>query len=117
MRFFADQNVDADVVSALTKAGHQAWTADQAGLTLDADDELTAYAHDRNAVLLTHDREFSQRRRENVIGRHVWLDCDELDAPDLLMRYLEDLLPVFEHHEHVMVRVAPSQYVVCHGWL
>jgi hypothetical protein len=106
VRFFADQNVDNEVLAELRRRHHQAWSADQAGLATDLDDDLTAYVHDHQAVLLTHDKEFSRRRRKNVIGRHIWLDCDELVAAAIIVRYIDDFLPILEHHEHVWIRLA-----------
>jgi predicted nuclease of predicted toxin-antitoxin system len=73
VRFVLDHNVDAAVAAVLRREGHEAWTAGRAGLSRVSDDELTAYADDRNAALLTHDVEFSERRRKNVIGKHVWI--------------------------------------------
>ncbi|MGH3622450.1 MAG: DUF5615 family PIN-like protein [Sciscionella sp.] len=55
MRFVCDHDVDARVAAALRKTGHQAWTIEEAGLSRAGDDDLTVYAMDRGAVLLTHD--------------------------------------------------------------
>lgn len=44
------------------------------------DDALTVYACEHRAVLLTHDVEFSTRRRKHVIGHHVFLRCNEWDG-------------------------------------
>lgn len=64
----------------LRQLGQEAWTAYDAGLSRASDDDLPVYAHDRNAVLLTHDREFSRRRRAWTIGRHIYLRCAEWEA-------------------------------------
>ncbi|MGH3793714.1 MAG: DUF5615 family PIN-like protein [Pseudonocardiaceae bacterium] len=44
----------------LRKAGHEAWTAADAGLYRAGDDDLTVYADNKNAVLISHDVNFSQ---------------------------------------------------------
>lgn len=59
----------------LVRRGHDAWTAAQAGLNQEPDDTLTVYAYERDAVLLTHDREFSQRRRKNVVAGMCTFDA------------------------------------------
>lgn len=58
----------------------------------NSDDELTVYAVDKRAVLATHDREFSKRRRANVIGQHLWLDRFEPDAPELLEAHVPEVV-------------------------
>ena len=92
MRFFLDHDVDARVGKRLREAGHEAWTAAQAGLNEVPDDYLTVYAQDRRAVLVTHDKEFSARRRKSPVGWHVQMQCREADAADLLLSHL----PVLE---------------------
>ncbi|MDQ3764180.1 MAG: DUF5615 family PIN-like protein [Actinomycetota bacterium] len=71
--FVCDHDVDAAVAMMLRKAGHEAWTAADAGLYRAGDDDLTVYADNKGAVLISHDTEFSQRRRRNMIGKHIWL--------------------------------------------
>lgn len=80
--------------------------AGAAGLALERDDDLTVYADGKHAVLLTHDREFSQRRRKNVVGQHVWLRCDEEEAPDVLARFLPELLPLLERGHDVWIELS-----------
>lgn len=91
MRFFLDQNVDARVSAVLRDMGHDAWTAEESGLSREADPNLTIYAHDRQATLLTHDREFSQTFKKHIVGRHVFLDCRERAAGDVVERRLPDV--------------------------
>jgi predicted nuclease of predicted toxin-antitoxin system len=71
VRFVLDQDVDARVAAALRAQDHDAWTVGSAGLALAGDDALTVYACKHGAALLTHDIEFSARRRKNVVGQHV----------------------------------------------
>ena len=42
------------------------------------------YATDKGAVLITHDKEFTNRRNKFPIGRHVRLVCHQIDGPELL---------------------------------
>ena len=106
MRFVCDNDVDAEVAARLRKLGHEAWTVERAGLGAAADDEVTTYAQSRHAVLLTHDVEFSQRRRRNVIGQHVWLDCLEWDAAELLVAHLADIEPILKRYPDLWIRLS-----------
>ncbi|RBY88562.1 DUF5615 family PIN-like protein [Blastococcus sp. TF02A-26] len=105
MRFFCDHNVANSTVKALRRMGHDVWTAAEARLDDVVDDALTAYAQDRDAVVVTHDREFSQRRRRNVIGRHLWVECREMDAADLLKRSLHHFIALLEREQDLWVRL------------
>ena len=108
MRFFLDHNVPVRIRRMLIEQGHDCWTAAEAGLATEGqDDNLSVYADSRRAALVTFDREFSRRRRANPIGRHVWLRC----APPIAAAVLEDHLPeVLEllRREHVTVEVNQS---------
>jgi hypothetical protein len=53
-----DHDVDARVAARLRKLGHDAWTAAEAGLNRALDDDLTVYADNQRAVLVSHDSEF-----------------------------------------------------------
>jgi predicted nuclease of predicted toxin-antitoxin system len=97
VRFFLDHDVPASVGEMLRKEGHQCWTAGEAGLATEGqDDNLTVYADEQGAVLVTMDREFSQRRRKNSIGRHIWLRCPEPKAAPMLRTNLEEVLRYLE---------------------
>lgn len=97
MRFLLDHDVDARIVGLLVRRGHEAWTAHQANLDTAADDSLTVYADDKRAVLVTHDKEFSQRRRKNVIGMHLQLQCEEPDAIGLVDAHLDQIVAHLGH--------------------
>ena len=56
MRFVCDHNVDVAVVRALMQLGHHAWPVSSARLYAVGDDDLTVYAQDHDAALITHDR-------------------------------------------------------------
>jgi predicted nuclease of predicted toxin-antitoxin system len=112
VRFFLDQNVDARVAAFLAAQGHKAWTADQAGLSAEEDPNLTVYAHDQGAVLLTHDKEFSTRVRGRITGRHVWLNCIAPAARPVVERHLDDLEAILARHQDLFVELRVEQMVV-----
>ena len=104
MRFFLDQDVPVSVRRMLVSEGHQCWTANEAGLAAEPqDDSLTVYADDKDAVLVTLDREFSERRRKNTIGRHIWLRCREHEAAEILRSHLTEVLQYLRRPDVVIV--------------
>ena len=103
-------------MAALRKLGHDAWTAAEAGLNTAADDELTVYAMDRQAVLVTHNREFSIRRQRNVIGWHIWLGCAEWEAAGLLGRHIDELVGILESSPDVWIQVSADGYHLSRHW-
>jgi predicted nuclease of predicted toxin-antitoxin system len=116
VRFLCDNDISAVVAGRLRAMGHEAWTAADAGLADVDDDELTVYADDREAVLLTHDRRFSQRRRRHVVGKHVWLQCSEWDAADLLEKRLPEFIDQLERPGDLWVRVHQEGFEVARTW-
>lgn len=105
MRFLLDQNVDARVRRVFIARNHDCWTVADANLADASDDDITIYAMARDAVVVTHDVEFSQRRMLNPIGRHLQLRCDEFDAADLLSTHFDAVLRDLSSAENVFVRV------------
>jgi predicted nuclease of predicted toxin-antitoxin system len=100
----------------LRQNGHDCWTADDAGLANEGqDDNLTVYASKQRAVLITLDREFSRRRQANAIGRHVRLRCTEPEAADVLASHLEKILEYLER-DHVTVTVSREGIRADSGW-
>jgi predicted nuclease of predicted toxin-antitoxin system len=112
LRFVTDNDVDALVARELTAKGYEAWTAAEAQLAADPDVELAVYAQDRGAVLISHDRDFAGWRRRNTFGRHVWLNCDQIDAPVILLSHLDEFTGVLERREHVLVEVRRDSFHV-----
>jgi predicted nuclease of predicted toxin-antitoxin system len=116
LRFFCDHDVDAEVAGRLRELGHNAWTAAEAGLNRARDDELTVYADDKQAALLTHDREFSRRRRRNVVGWHIQLRCDGWDAADLLEKHLPAILDMLGSSDDLFIVVSHAGIQASRAW-
>lgn len=65
MRFFLDNDVPVSVGKMLAAHGHRWWTAAEAGMADESqDDNLSVYSASKGAVLVTLDREFMRRRRK-----------------------------------------------------
>lgn len=108
MRFVLDNDVDARVGRVLRQAGHECWPS-TAGLAASADDDaVTVYAHDREAVVITHDREFTQRRIRNTIGQHVRLNCEQPDGPAVITTHLEELVAELEQAQNIVLVVSAA---------
>lgn len=103
-------------MNRLNQLGHEAWTAQQANLSGSRDDELTAYADDRGAVLLTHDVEFSKRRRRHVVGWHVRLRCVEEEAADLLEKHLDEIVALIRPGRDVFIAVSKAGLELSRRW-
>lgn len=80
MRFVVDQCVPAEVARWLTRDGHEAWTAYEAGLDDAEDEDLIAYAHAKDAVLVTTNRDCAQLGRRLRSAQLIWLAVREPDA-------------------------------------
>jgi predicted nuclease of predicted toxin-antitoxin system len=116
VRFFLDQNVDTAVRQILRDAGHECWTADQAGLGTVDDDDIAIYAHDRSAVLVTHDHEFSIRRRRRTFGQHIYLRCPELDAAAIVKEHLTEIERVLRAIDDAVLTISRSELTVHMAW-
>jgi predicted nuclease of predicted toxin-antitoxin system len=116
VRFFLDNDVPASVGRLLRSCGHDCWSAYEAGLAAEGeDDNLTVYADSRSAVLVTLDREFSRRRRANAYGRHLRLRCPEPDAADVLEAHLPEVLR-YLNRDHVTVTVSRDEVKADSDW-
>jgi predicted nuclease of predicted toxin-antitoxin system len=92
------------------------WTVGEAGLATEGqDDNLTVYAANRGAVLVTMDREFSRRRIENAIGGHIWLRCDPPEAAKVLRAHLDDVLQVLQRGD-VTITVSEDNFGASSTW-
>jgi predicted nuclease of predicted toxin-antitoxin system len=106
VRFLLDHDVDAAVGRMLRQRGHECWTAGSAGLARARDDELTVWAVEHHAGLVSTDAEFSQRRMQNAIGWHIWLRCSDWEAGEVLADHLDQVLALLESRTDLTVRVS-----------
>src|SRR3989344_1502979 len=65
-KFFADECIPTDIVSALRQEGFEITTVKEAGLTGADDDVVFDFALDRGLILLTFDRGFGDIFRFNI---------------------------------------------------
>jgi predicted nuclease of predicted toxin-antitoxin system len=114
--FCLDHDVPYSVARMLRSTRHEVITAGDAGLRDAADDDITVWADNLQAVLITLDREFSRRRRRNTIGRHVWLRCAEPEASDLLRDHLDEVIKIVTYRRNVVVTVTRSGVSQHSGW-
>jgi predicted nuclease of predicted toxin-antitoxin system len=115
MRFVLDNDVPVSVREMLLHEGHEAWSVGEAGLAVAEDDDLTIYAADHEAVLISLDVEFMQRRRANAIGRHLRLRCPEPVAAGVLRGHLKEALEYLER-DHVTVTVSQAGVKADSDW-
>lgn len=116
MRFVLDQDVDAGLVGVLVKRGHKAWTVASAGISDASDDDISVYAAKLGAVVVTHDEEFSARRRRNPHGRHLQLGCSEPDAISVVTAKLDELVQAMTPFQDVFVYLSKSELAVHLKW-
>lgn len=112
MRFYLDNDVDERCRRVLTAAGHKCWSAREASRQDAEDDEQTIYAQTRQAVLVTHDKEFTERRKKMPLWKHVRLVCEQPDGPTLLERWLTEMVYALDRHADVVVELRPDDYHV-----
>jgi len=109
LRFVLDNDVDARVQRVFTKAHHECWRAADAGHAKTMDDEVSVYADDHGAALVTHDREFTERRKRNTFGKHVRLTCPQPDACAVLAACMDELVAMLEQSGDVVIEVSSTQ--------
>lgn len=110
LSFYLDNDVDVTCASVIRAAGHHCWTASQAATQNDDDDEQTVYATDKDAVLITHDREFTNRRKRLPFGHHVRLVCHQMDGPDLLSSALDKIVSILTASPDLVLEVSPGRH-------
>jgi len=113
LRFVLDQDVDARLVGTLRRAGHECWRSADAGLALAEDDDISVYADNKGAVLITHDAELTERRKVNTFGKHVRLKGQQPDAREVLEAHLDELLTELGRYESIVIEVSRSKVKVC----
>lgn len=100
----------------LRHRGHEFWTAGSAGLARARDDELTVWAAEHEAVIVSTDGEFGQRRMQNAIGRHVWLRCSDWEASEGLADHLHEVLTLLQARSDLTVRVSKESLSDSSKW-
>ena len=110
LRFVLDENVDAELVSALLRRGHDAWTIPDSGLAQERDNAVAIYAHAKRAILVTHDDGFAENLRRNLFTQAVWLDCEDPRAVEVMMTHLDDVLQHLWRGKETFIRL--SRYIV-----
>jgi predicted nuclease of predicted toxin-antitoxin system len=116
VRFLLDHDVDAAVGQMLLRQGHDCWTAGSAGLARARDDELTVWAAEHQAVLVSTDGEFGQRRLHNAIGQRLWLRCSDWEASEVLADHLDEVLTLLEARSDLTVRVSKEGFSDSSKW-
>lgn len=112
MRFYLDHDVDARVGKWLRQLGHVCWTAAEAKNAHLSDDDQTVYAFSKQAILVTHDVEFSKRRIETTYGKHIFLRCQEPDAIGVLDKWLDDVIPILQRPQDVTITMTLAEFKV-----
>jgi predicted nuclease of predicted toxin-antitoxin system len=90
----------------LRQRSHHCWTAGSAGLARARDDELTVWAEEHHAVVVSTDSEFSQRRMQNAVGQHIWLRCSDWEASEVLADHLDEVVALLKARSDLTVRVS-----------
>jgi predicted nuclease of predicted toxin-antitoxin system len=116
VRFLLDHDVDAAVGRMLRRHGQECLTASQVGLAAATDDTLTVWACEHEAVVVSTDREFSQRRMKNAIGHHVWLRCKDWEADAVLEARLADVVSRLEARSDLTVRLSVDGLTDSSAW-
>jgi predicted nuclease of predicted toxin-antitoxin system len=116
VRFVLDEDVSAAVAKVLKAGGHDAWTVSEAGLSGIADDDVTIYASEKVAGVLSHDVEFGAKRRKNPIGWHIQLGCKEVDAAVLIEEHLDAMVAALGAFPDLYVYLSKSGINTHHVW-
>lgn len=113
--FLLDQDVQRAVARVLRERNFTVETAHTLGLGEADDDDLTVWADEHGAIVVTHDREFSRRRIRRPIGRHLELRCKERVAAALLRQSLDDVLELLFSADDVTVVLSANGQVAHHS--
>lgn len=118
MRFVLDECIDARLRTIFQHAGHECWTISDAGLSGEDDDEVSVYAHDRGAVLVTDDRNLIRRRRANLFGKTLELRGSKRAALEYVGRHLGAGIELLGSAPDVIVAISSSgAWIIAPAWL
>ena len=105
MRFYLDNDVDVACRAVLQDHGHDVWSTSDAGRGDSDDPSQHLYAYRRKAAIITHDREFTARAKEHIVGQHIRMCVEHPFAPEVLARHLNVLVPILEHHDDLVAEL------------
>lgn len=74
-----------------------------------SDDDVSLWADKRGAVVITHDREYFNRRKRNTFGRHVRLACKDWEAVAIIERHLPDIVKLIPTRDAVVIKVTSER--------
>ncbi len=112
--FLMDENVDTAADGSVRGLGFDVERAVQVGLTTAneaQDDDLSVWAQEHGAIVVSHDIQLGQRRLDRCVGRHVWLDCRNWDAAATLVAHMDRILAEVGPHRDVTVKVSQAGIV------
>jgi predicted nuclease of predicted toxin-antitoxin system len=89
LRFIVDHCVPAAVARRLRAVGHDAWTAYDAHLEDASDESLIIYAQDRDAILVTTNRDCARLAQRMGAAQVIWLQVLEVDSEASIVRAVE----------------------------
>ena len=99
-------------LQVLLNAGHEAWHTSAAGRSEAKDASQSDYALNKNAALITHDKEFTARAKEHVLGQHVRLCVEQPFGAETLSAHLDDIVMILERHRDLVIEVFRDSLVL-----
>jgi len=118
VRFVLDECVDARLRRVIVAAGHECWTVVDAGLSNEDDDEVSVYAADHNAVLVTDDRELIRRRQGVLFGKTVELRGTKRAALQNLPNHIDHCVELLNGADELIVAVSLlGAWIIAPSWL
>lgn len=113
MKFFLDECVPRKVAVLLRGKGHWARTVSEARRFSLGDDLQMGYADSIDATFLSGDVNYynGRRKRREVFGCHVLLECPKVRMVRLVDTYLADLLRVIAKVGEGMYRISEEDGV------
>lgn len=116
LRFVLDHNIDVAAAKVLRDRGWWAHTLNELG-NFDVSDETVAIvAHERDAVAVTADVEFTAWRRRRLVGKHVFMRCPDHEVAEVIDRHIDDAVGALEHNAHILVRISRDNVTMYYAW-
>lgn len=111
MLFFLDNDVDVAVARVIRQANHHCITARDVAMTDANDEAISIWGHEHKAVVVTHDKAMIQLRKKNTYGLHIWLECHDIEASEVIAKQLPEIITALNGRDAVVLRVTKSQVV------